>query len=133
MTLDISVDTSVLQNVSGGLTVFSIQLETELTLNELTIIGERTLQLARDVIAFRTGAARESLQIIVDTVSRTVIIGSDGGIQPDGRKIYLRYLELGTSKMIARPFLFPSVIQAINEFKARIPQKVKEMARINVN
>lgn len=133
MTLDISVDTSVLQNVSGGLTVFSIQLETELTLNELTIIGERTLQLARDIIAFRTGAARESLQIIVDTVSRTVVIGSDGGIQPDGRKIYLRYLELGTSKMIARPFLFPSVIQAINEFKARIPQKVKEMARINVN
>ena len=133
MSFDIKVNSSGLEKIRNGLVITEVQLNGTLTLEEVVIIAERTLELARQRIPFKTGAARDSLQMVVDASRSMVTIGSDGGIGTDGvRRIYLRYLELGTSKMTARPFLLPSLFQAIDEFQKRFPVKVKEMARINI-
>lgn len=133
MSFEIDVDASGLEKISQRFQYVDIQINSTLTNNELLLIAERTIELARDRIPFKTGAARDSLQIQFDGDSRTVRIGSDGGIGPDGvRRTYLRYLELGTSRMTARPFLLPSVLQALNEFKERYPLKIKELARVSV-
>ena len=133
MSFEINVDNSGLKKIRDGLQVTEIQLHGTLTLEEVVIIGERTLELARERIPFKTGAARDSLQMVVDESRSMVTIGSDGGIGADGvRRIYLRYLELGTSKMRAQPFLLPSAIQAVQEFQKRFPLKVKENSRINI-
>ena len=133
MAFQVKVDTSKLKLTKRKFEFINIVLDGELTAEELVVIGERTLVLARETIPFKTGAARDSLQMVVDPEGKRVSIGSDGGVGPDGkRRIYLRYLELGTSRMVARPFLLPSVLQAINEFKDRLPLKVKEMARISI-
>lgn len=133
MSFDVKVDTTGLQKIASGFRLLEVQLHGTLTLEEVVIIAERTLELARERIPFKTGAARDSLQMIVDSTTNTVTIGSDGGIRPDGkRQIYLRYLEFGTSKITARPFLMPSLLQAINEFKQRFPLKVKEFARVSI-
>ena len=133
MSFDCKVDIKGLNKIREGLILAEIELHGKLTLEEVVIIGERALELARERIPFKTGAARVSLQMIVDEKNNRIIIGSDGGIGPDGvRRIYLRYLELGTSKMSARPFLMPSLIQAIEEFQKRFPLKFKEMSRVNI-
>lgn len=132
MSFSTKVDLSRFMKARKNLGFIKIQIEGDLTANEVLIIGERTLELAQETIAFKTGAARESLQLVFDASGKTVIIGSDGGIGPDGRKIYLRYLEFGTSFMRAQPFLFPAAVRALNEFKERYPLKIKELARISV-
>ena len=133
MSFEVKTDSSGLKKIADGFRLTEIQLHGTLTLEEVVIIGERALELARLRIPFKTGAARDSLQMIVDTSRSMVIIGSDGGIGPDGvRRTYIRYLELGTTKMSARPFLIPSLIQAIEEFQKRFPLKFKEMSRVNI-
>lgn len=133
MSFKVEVDTSNLKKITSLFQYVNVQINGDLTANELLIIAERTVELARESIPFRTGAARESLQIHADPDGKKVTIGSDGGIGSDGkRRIYLRYLELGTTKMVARPFLFPAVQQALEEFKQRYPLKIKELARIGV-
>lgn len=133
MSIRVNVDTSEIKKIRDSFEYVNIQINGDLTNNELLIIGERTLELARQIIPFRTGAARESLQTVIDTKEHKITIGSDGGVGPDGvRRIYLIYLELGTSKMTARPFLLPSLIQALEEFKQRYPLKIKELARIGI-
>lgn len=133
MSFEVKTDSSGLQKIADGFRLTEIQLHGTLTLEEVVIIGERALELSRERIPFKTGAARDSLQMVVDTSRSRIIIGSDGGIDPDGvRRIYIRYLELGTTKMSARPFLIPSLIQAIEEFQKRFPLKFKEMSRVNI-
>lgn len=133
MSFKLDVDITQLLSTKKRFQYLNIQINGNLTANELLIIAERTLELARETIAFDTGAARDSLQIQIDPGGKSVSIGSDGGIRPNGeRKIYLRFLELGTSRMRAQPFLFPSAIRALNEFKTRYPLKIKELARVKV-
>jgi hypothetical protein len=122
-----------IDQVIAGLSVLDVKIEGELILEDLVVIGERTMELAREIISFDTGAAWASLQFLVDNKNLSVKIGSDGGVRPDGqRKIYLRYLELGTSKMTARPFLMPSLLQAIHEFRLRFPQKIREVGKVGI-
>ena len=133
MSFSTEVDLGKLFKARKRFEFIRIKIDGDLTANELLIILERTLELAQDAIAFRTGAARASLQIQIDPDGKSGSIGSDGGVGPDGvRRKYLKHLELGTTKMSARPFLFPSAVRALNEFKERYPLKVKELARISV-
>lgn len=132
MSFETEVDLGEMFKARKKLQFINIQINGQFTANQLLLLGERILQLARDTIAFKTGAARESIQLIIDPDGKSMVIGSDGGVGADGRKIYLRYLELGTSKMRAQPWLFPSAVIALNEFKERYPLKLKEKARIGV-
>ena len=134
MSIDIQVTEKGFETVIGGLQLVEVAIAGDLTLEDLVVVGENTLEIARSTVAFDTGALRESLQMFVDKKNLTVKIGTDGGIRPDGiRQIYGRFVELGTSRMAARPFLMPALLAAINEFKIRFPEKIREFSKIHVN
>jgi HK97 gp10 family phage protein len=80
-------------------------------------IGDEVLDNARRLVPIDEGGTRDSLDKNVDGegFERVNQIGSDEShIDPSGRKVGKRaiYLELGTSKMSAQPFLKPSLYQA---------------------
>lgn len=57
----------------------------------------------------RTGRLRNSITHASDAEEKAVIVGSNVEYAP--------YVELGTSKMIARPYLVPAVTQHTDEYK----------------
>ena len=65
----------------------------------------------------RTGRLRNSISYGVDTDEPAVYIGSNVEYAP--------YVELGTSKMRARPFLKPAVENYAGEYKDLLEQAIK--------
>lgn len=65
----------------------------------------------------RTGRLRNSISYGVDTDEPAVYIGSNVEYAP--------YVELGTSKMRARPFLKPAVVNYAGEYKDLLEQAMK--------
>lgn len=65
----------------------------------------------------RTGRLRNSISYGVDTDEPAVYIGSNVEYAP--------YVELGTSKMRARPFLKPAVENYAGEYKDMLEQAMK--------
>ena len=65
----------------------------------------------------RTGRLRNSISYGVDTDEPAVYIGSNVEYAP--------YVELGTSKMMARPFLKPAVENYAVEYKDLLEQAMK--------
>ena len=65
----------------------------------------------------RTGRLRNSISYGVDTDEPAVYIGSNVEYAP--------YVELGTSKMMARPFLKPAVENYAREYKDLLEQAMK--------
>jgi HK97 gp10 family phage protein len=65
----------------------------------------------------RTGRLRNSISYGVDTDEPAVYIGSNVEYAP--------YVELGTSKMRARPFLKPAVENYVGEYKDLLEQAMK--------
>lgn len=65
----------------------------------------------------RTGRLRNSISYGVDTSEPAVYIGSNVEYAP--------YVELGTSKMRARPFLKPAVENYAGEYKDLLEQAMK--------
>ena len=65
----------------------------------------------------RTGRLRNSISYAVDTDESAVYIGSNVEYAP--------YVELGTSKMMARPFLKPAVENYAREYKDLLEQAMK--------
>ena len=65
----------------------------------------------------RTGRLRNSITYGVDTAEPAVYIGSNVEYAP--------YVELGTSKMAARPFLKPAVENYAVEYKDLLEQAMK--------
>lgn len=124
MSIEIDVTVKGFDKAIQRINMIQIGIESDLTIEELTILAERTLELAQETVPFRTGALKASLQIFVDPNTLTAGVGTDIG--------YGKYVELGTSKMSARPFLIPALFQALNEFKQRYPQRLKEMSRVSV-
>jgi hypothetical protein len=57
--------------------------------------------------------------MVIDQSTKSVLIGSDLD--------YSVYVELGTSKMQAHPSLMPALLQALNEFKQKFPDKVRRI------
>lgn len=133
MSIDVQVEEEGFDEVIAGLGNIVIEIEGSLTLEELTKVGERILELARQSISIpyppasapfeaprmRTGDLRDSLQMIVDSENLRVIIGTDIG--------YGKFLELGTSRMQARPFLLPALLIALIEFKQNYPERIREL------
>lgn len=65
----------------------------------------------------RTGRLRNSISYAVDTEEPAVYIGSNVEYAP--------YVELGTSKMRARPYLKPAVENYAGEYKDLLEQAMK--------
>lgn len=121
MSIDIEVQSTGWENVIDGLTLVSLRVDGDLILEDLQEIAQRTLELARETVPVKTGNLRDSLQIIIDPITKSVVIGTDIG--------YGRYVELGTSKMQSRPFLIPSLVTALTEFQQRYPEKITGVRR----
>ena len=66
----------------------------------------------------RTGRLRNSISYGVDTSEPAVYIGSNVEYAP--------YVELGTSKMQARPFLKPAVENYVEQYKDLLQQAISE-------
>ena len=120
MVLDVGFSFSGIDRVIDGLTALDVVITGQLIPEDLEIIGERVLELAKTVVPVRTGALRDSLHMFIDDTNATVIIGTDIG--------YGKFVELGTSKMTAQPYLMPSLLTAINEFRQRFPAKISQIA-----
>lgn len=67
----------------------------------VSAIGERVAQSARELCPVDTGALRDSIEVSVQGNSAVVSANTD----------YAAYVEFGTSKMPARPYLVPALIQ----------------------
>lgn len=70
-------------------------------------IGERAVKYATDIVPVRTGNLRSS--IAYDADDRQVIIGSD--------VTYASYVEEGTTRMKARPYLRPAIVNHLDEYR----------------
>lgn len=78
-------------------------------------IGEKSVGYAQEVVPVDTGALRDSLGYEASDNEVTIYAG-----QP-----YSSYVELGTSRQAAQPYLRPSVMNHTDEYKSIIANKVK--------
>ena len=118
MEIDISVEVSGLEEWIQKMQLVDVAINSYFTLKQLEELGEIIKNKARELAPFRTGLLKASLQVFIDTVNFTVTIGTDVG--------YGRFVELGTRKMQAKPFLVPAVFESLVEFKQRYPEKFTE-------
>jgi|TARA_R100000455_G_C6273261_1_gene130650 HK97 gp10 family phage protein len=80
----------------------------------------------------RSSAAGEPPQADTGYLAQNIVlaIDSDGmGVGVESRAEYSVFLEFGTSKMAARPFMFP----ALEQNKKKIRRIANEMIKANVN
>jgi HK97 gp10 family phage protein len=118
MSIDISVEVNGLDEVIRKMELTEAKINSVFTMEQLKEFAEIVRDTARDSAPFRTGLLKASLQIIIDEPNLSVTIGTDAG--------YGKFVELGTRKMQAKPFLIPAVFEALEEFKRRYPEKLSE-------
>src|SRR5690242_12914846 len=119
MSVNIDVTYTGWDETTTNLQLLAAALESDFSKEELTRIGNRVLEIAQSLAPVKTGALKGSLKLIVNDDS--VVIGSDLD--------YSVYVELGTSKMQARPYLMPALFQALNEFQQEFPNRIKEFLK----
>lgn len=73
-------------------------------------IGERARDHAREEVPYRTGNLHDSIGYSVSSSDKTVTVGTDVH--------YASYVELGTWKMPARPYLRPAIVNHTAEYRA---------------
>lgn len=83
----------------------------------LTAIGMACETFAKRDCPVDTGRLRNSITYKVRTGEKTVYIGTDVE--------YGKYVELGTSRMSAQPFLGPAATQHTADYKALAEQALK--------
>lgn len=104
-------------DVIDKLTLLEVIIEHDFTLEERIELAGLALDYAKQIVPVLTGALRDSLEIRVSGDS--VFIGSDLN--------YSTYVELGTSKMTAKPYLIPALLVAIAEWHQRFPEKIRKV------
>lgn len=109
---DITVSTSGFQETKDSMVELSLRLEKDIPFEIIVRMGERILAYAQEIVPVRTGKLKASLKMEIDEAAKTVRIGSDLD--------YSVYVELGTSRMQAQPYLIPSLFQVLNEFDSEI-------------
>lgn len=84
----------------------------------LRAIGMQAEQYAKDLSPVDTGRLQNSLTYEVDTSNKAVIIGS--GVE------YAPYVEQGTSKQKAKPYLRPAIIDHKDDYKQIVESILKK-------
>lgn len=112
MSIDIEVGFEEITKTTQELVLLEVTLQRDVPILVLRRIGQRVLQLAKEIVPVRTGALRDSITMKED--GDGIVIGSD--------LEYSIYVELGTSKMAAQPYIIPSLFQAINELEQEFPE-----------
>lgn len=69
---------------------------------------------AKQIVPVRTGALKRGIQQRVSVTSRV----AEASIGYDRKQFYGRFIELGTSKMSAKPFLRPALDGSQNEIES---------------
>lgn len=113
MSIDIEVDITELEKLREDLVLLDITLDKDIPPLVLERLGARVVELAKQIVPVRTGRLRDSITMKFNGKDE-VVIGSDVD--------YSVYVELGTSRMAAQPYLIPSLFQAINELSEEFPE-----------
>ena len=84
--------------------------------NLLDDVGKVIVDESKRIVPTKTGNLRESIEVLdKDYTNKKVIVGSNG----KNGVIYSLFIELGTIKMKAQPYLRPSLDNIINLLKFR--------------
>ena len=111
------IDTSGLDAIMGGL-----QSNKEAALQE---IGDRVVKRAQELVPVDSGNLQRSIHAEVDGDTLNIAADAD----------YASYVELGTSKMAAQPYLGPALLEVRKDIpkiigKALIGGVVRKLKRI---
>jgi len=79
-------------------------------------IGAKAESYAKSVVPVDTGRLRDSITHKVNDADSSVEVGSDVH--------YASYVELGTSRMRAQPYLRPSIERHSSEYKSILEQRL---------
>lgn len=113
MSINIEVDITELEKLRDDLVLLQVTLEKDIPSLVLERLGNRMVELAKQIVPVRTGRLRDSI-MMKSNGPDMIVIGSDVD--------YSVYVELGTSKMSAKPYLIPALFQAINELAKEFPE-----------
>lgn len=98
------------------LQVLDVRISQDFPVKGIEWILQRALLYADQVVPVRTGRLKRSLKIMIDEENKSGMLYSDVG--------YSIYVEIGTSKMTAQPYLVPSLLRAIADFKREFPNLI---------
>ncbi len=105
-----------------GLATFAAGIE-EAIAKGVEDTADQIVDTAQSIVPVRTGALRDSIHAepTGDPDAWRVIAGSDD-------VEYAPFVEYGTSRMAAQPFLTPAVEQHRGDLEANIERRLKELA-----
>jgi HK97 gp10 family phage protein len=89
----------------------------------LVEIGAKAQGYAKDNSPVRTGTLRDSIGVEVKPDEKVAYVGTM--IHKFPEEPYGKYVELGTSKMAAQPFLRPAATEHANEYKKLMQDSMK--------
>lgn len=84
----------------------------------LTAVGMQAETYAKQLAPVDTGRLRNSITHELDTANKAVIIGTAVEYAP--------YVELGTSRQKAQPYLKPAIINNLSEYKNIVENTLKK-------
>lgn len=120
MSVYIEIEFDEITKTVEELVLLEVTLQRDVPMLVLERIGKRMVELAKEIVPVRTGNLRDSIDMKIS--GDTVIVGSDVN--------YSIYVELGTSKMSAQPYLIPSLFQAIHELEREFPQYLQGIIEV---
>lgn len=108
-----SLTVKLIDNSEAVLNALDSQIEAG-----LTAVGMTAESHAKDLAPVDTGRLRNSLTHQVEMSEKAVYVGTNVE--------YAQFVENGTQRMKARPYLRPAVVNHVDEYKSLIEQALKK-------
>ncbi|MBI5697133.1 MAG: hypothetical protein HZC29_01220 [Thaumarchaeota archaeon] len=116
---DIDVIVTGWEEEEYNLQVLDVRISQDFPVEGMKWILERSLTYADQMVPVRTGKLKRSLKIMIDEENKEGMLYSDVD--------YSIYVEVGTSKMTAQPYLVPALLRAIADFKREFPNLIAQV------